>query len=494
VYGNYQIQELDFNSPYADITPAFYKNGLVFASSRDTSSISKREHGWNAQPFLNLYHVTANPDYDTFNIPKELSDILNKKWHESSPVFTQDGNTLYYTRNSEKSPKNNNVSRLMLYKATFNSDLKWIEEKLPFNDMTFSNAHPALSLDGTILYFSSDRPGGFGSTDIYRVAIHNDGTYGIPENLGSKINTTSHDSFPFVSREGYLFFASNGHSGFGALDIFVTDLAENLNNMLIFNLGETINTAQDDFALILNSAKGIGFMTSNRPGGKGSDDIYKIKVLESIKLAQAFEGIVLNRKDRTIIPNAKLEVLDAMGNILATTTSDAKARFNFLLSTNLKEIKIRATKEKYYETLESFDKIALKSDELVLLMDPEIDLALELQLDPIYFDFDKATITNRSKKTLDILVRYLNENQGLHIQVRSHTDSRGNDKYNFELSDRRAFSTKAYLEQRGIKADRISSKGFGESELKNDCKNGSFCSDKDHLFNRRSEFIISNKL
>jgi len=487
-----RIIELGINSPYADMIPSFFEDGLVFASARDTGKVSRKIHGWNQKPFLDLYQVPLVGGNEVGVKARKLSGDINSKWHDSSPAFSKDGKTMYFTRNLVSENKDE-VPGLGLFIATQNANGDWDTESLPFNDTSFSNAHPALSPDGKTLYFSSDRPGGFGYTDLYRVAIAEDGSYGKPMNMGKEINTAGHDSFPFIDAEGRFFFATNGHPGYGGLDVFVVGLGKGAPITPIFNLGGALNSIADDFSFIVNTENGKGFVTSNRKGGKGDDDIYGVTLMEPLRLSYLLEGIVVNSKTDERLPQTAISFIDDKVIPNSETISDAEGSFKVTLPMKERTYTLKAMKDGFIPKTQDFSAAQVGAEPFIVYLDSQEDLAELLALDPIYFDFDKATILQVSKGTLDILVSYLKENSNVSIQIRSHTDSRGNDGYNLALSGARALETKKYLEAQGISPTRLTAKGLGEGELKNRCENGVDCSEDEHRLNRRSEFIVVTK-
>ena len=269
--GTYTIDNLSINSPESDFAPSFRMEGLVFTTSRDSNIVSRNVHNWNKKQFLNLYTATETSDRSFKNIMK-FSEDLNTRLHESSTAFTKDGKTVYFTRSNENKGKfsrdKSGYNRLKIYRAEMVNG-KWKNiQPLPFNDDSYSVAHPTLNTTEDKLYFSSDMPGTLGQSDIFVVDINADGSFGTPINLGDKINTESKETFPFISNEGVLYFASDGHPGLGGLDVFATDM-NNLDYPLIVNVGEPINSRADDFSLIFNSITKKGYFASNRADGKG---------------------------------------------------------------------------------------------------------------------------------------------------------------------------------------------------------------------------------
>ncbi|WP_298544437.1 hypothetical protein [uncultured Aquimarina sp.] len=279
VSANFVVESLSINSKNSDYAPSFYKGELVFASSRNNKSLSViLQEGIN-EPFSDLYMTGKNiPDKGV----SKLKGMINTKFHESSATFSPDQKTVYFTRNNYSKRKfirnSEGYVSLKIYKANY-SNGKWKNiEELPFSSDEYSIANPALSPDGRFMYFASDMPGSYGQSDLYVVEIFEDGSYGTPRNLGGKINSPGRETFPYVSDRGTLFFASDGHVGFGGLDIFMV-LPNRTTGWSIYNLGTPINSEKDDFTFIINEESQIGYFASNRIDGKGGDDIYGCKLL-----------------------------------------------------------------------------------------------------------------------------------------------------------------------------------------------------------------------
>jgi len=260
----FEIEKLKVNAAkFSDFAPSFYGEQLLFASTRDTGTFTKRIHKWNDQPFLDLYVGDIDKNNQVATASK-LPGSVNTEFHESTALLSTDGNTLYFTRNNFTNDTykadSNNTNRLKLYKAQRNGDGFNNVEELPFNDNGFSTAHPALSVDGKTLYFASDRPGTYGESDLWKIALNEDGTFGEVENLGDKINTPGRETFPFISKEGKLYFSTDGRAGLGGLDVYVYDFEDES----LENIGAPVNSVKDDFTFIINSETGRGFFC-NQP-------------------------------------------------------------------------------------------------------------------------------------------------------------------------------------------------------------------------------------
>ena len=499
--GRYELKNLGLNSKVSDFAPSFYGKDLVFSTARDSGLVSKNIHRWNNGAFLNLYKATGD-DQGNFTALDKLDRKLNKKTHESSTAFTKDGKTMYFTRNNSNNGKfsrdEEGISRLKIYRADL-IDEEWGNiVELPFNGDSYSVAHPTLNNDETKLYFASDMPGTAGESDIFSVEINDDGTFGAPQNLGPQINTEARETFPFVTASDILYFSSDGHPGLGGLDVFGTDLKNDSGKVL--NVGRPLNGEEDDFSYIVNEETKKGYFASNRKGGQGNDDIYSFVEKEPLDFTchTNITGVVKDKKTGALLANATIKVYDTKKNLIASSETDANGAFAMEGNCEDGNYKVVATKTDYDEGDKIFATVNAKDAtgiEVVLAQTDKsapigTDLAKYLNIEPIYFDFDKHFIREDARISLNKVLAYLNEYPNVKIQVGSHTDSRANDNYNLRLSANRAKSTAAYLVEQGIDEGRISFEGFGETQLTNDCSNGVPCTKEQHQMNRRSEFIV----
>ena len=501
--GNYTVESLNINSPYLDYGSAFYGNKLVFASARETDNFLVRKSDWNDQSFMNLYQSTIKED-GTLDKPEKLINSLNTKFHESSPIFTRNGNTMYFTRNNY----NNGVKRkdvnkavlLKLYKSVKNGN-NWSDAtELPFNSNQYNTAHCSLGKDEKSLYFVSDMPGTIGQSDIWKADINSDGTFGKPENLGKTINTEGRETFPYISDENKLYFATDGRQGLGGLDIFVSKINNNGNLTEPKNIGEPINSKNDDFAFLLDSKNNSGYFSSNREGGKGFDDIYKFGVLPPKPCVQELSGLVTDYDSGEILGNTEVVLLDSKFQEVVRMFSDNNGKYDFKVICG-QVYYVRATKSDF-ETSEQKIIISEESGktDLPIKLEKKLkpviigtDLAKTFNIKMIYFDLDKSNIRKDAAIELEKILDVMKQNPTMAIDVRSHTDSRAPTLYNEKLSDRRVKSTIAWLIKNGVAANKLTGRGYGESLLVNQCSDGVVCTEEEHQLNRRSEFIVVSK-
>lgn len=490
------IDTTNINTEYYDFGTAFYNENIVFTSSRPDIAVVKKKHKWTNQNFTDLYISKINND-TILSAPENFSNTINSKFNEASPVFTKDGKTMYFTRNNyligkkgkDKGMDNERTTLIKIYRAELINE-EWTNIKeLPFNSDLYSTAHPALSPDEKTLYFSSDMPGTIGGADIFRVTINGD-QYGEPINLGTKINTKGRESFPFIGSNNTLYFASDGHLGLGGLDIFESEIANN-EFQEPKNIGKPINSSFDDFGFIINQ-KREGYFTSNRKGGKGFDDIYRLKSCYA-----KTSGQITDFATKEILPNSTILLLDKNENIITETTTDENG--NYTLELNCKEKYYIRVKKENYETIETIitpkdnSKIVLdlKLNRTIFPITEGTDLAKVFDISIIFFDLDKWNIRPDAAKDIQKVIEVMKEYPKMQISIRSHTDSRQTHAYNELLSDRRAKSTLQFMVLNGIEKERLTAQGFGENELVNECADGIYCSEEAHQKNRRSEFIIT---
>jgi outer membrane protein OmpA-like peptidoglycan-associated protein len=503
ISSKYVIENLNINSKYLDYGSAFYGEKLVFASAKETDDFLVRKSNWNNQSFMNLFQATIKPD-GTLDKPEKLTNNINTRFHECSPIFTNDGNTMYFTRNNfidgKKGKSFNKTILLKLYKS-IKTDNKWGDAiELPFNSNQYSTAHASLSQDEKTLYFSSDMPGTFGQSDIWKVAIKSENEYGKPENLGKIINTEGRETFPFITDNNQLYFATDGQQGLGGLDIYYSDINENGNFSNPKNIGEPVNSNKDDFAFLIDNKKQLGYFSSNREGGKGFDDIYKFNIIPQKPCVQELIGIVTDKDSGEILANTEVVILDNKFKEIAKIMSDENGKYHFDVNCG-ESYYVRATKPNY-ETNEQ--KIIIPTEtgitDLPIKLEKKLkpiksgdDLAKTFGIKLIYFDLDKSNIRKDAAIELEKILDVMKQNPNMSIDVRSHTDSRASFEYNEKLSDRRVKSSIAWLIKNGISSEKLIGRGYGESMLINQCSDGIKCTEAEHQLNRRSEFIIISR-
>jgi outer membrane protein OmpA-like peptidoglycan-associated protein/tetratricopeptide (TPR) repeat protein len=480
---SFDVKSIDINSDKSDFGALLMDNTIYFTSARNSNS---KIYSWTKEPFLDIFKANLNEDGTISNIL--LIKEINSKYHDGSVSISRDGSTMYFTSDSfrENSFEKDKASKLKLgrnniFSAKFVNG-KWDEiTSLPFNSKDYSTGNPSISKDGKTLYFSSNMPGSIGGVDIWKVAISETGSYGTPENLGKSVNTEGNESFPFITSDNVLYFSSDAKQGLGAMDVYKIDLTKNSEAK---NLGKPVNSEKDDFAFTINENKNIGFVASNR---NGNDDIFKLIPVCNYEV----NAIVTNANSGEILAEANVSILDDKSNIISTIKSNNKGEVSFTVDCE-KTFTIQAIKDGFegnsFAVIASNKKGGSIKIDAVLKPISEIITEKEVKLNPIFFEYNNSNITQQGAFELDKLVQIMKNNEKLIIFVKSHTDNRGTDEFNILLSDKRAKSTIQYVISNGIDPNRISGKGFGETEPKVDCKEN--CTEEAHEQNRRSEFLI----
>ncbi|MEO9893235.1 OmpA family protein [Aurantibacter sp.] len=562
----FSLTNVALNTPNSEFGALRVDDNVVYAAAKKTKiPLNAKKYRWNNQNYLDMYTHPISELAQGDSISKDFSSTINTKMHEATFAITKDRSTLYFTRNNflkgKRGTDGDKISRLKIYRATWKDD-KWDDiTELPFNGNDFSTEHPALDASETTLYFASDRPGGHGSLDLYSVSINEVGEFGEPQNLGADINTERKEQFPFIDGSNNLYFSSNGHAGFGLLDVFVSKF-ENGKYQKPDNIGKPLNTGYDDFSFSMDQQAKEGFFASNRPDGKGSDDIYRFLetkplVIEDCK--QYIAGVITDKTTKEIIPFAELNLLDSNGEVIETQTASENAEFKFTVTcetqytvvgrkTNYKENsknvatdkerssikdgslelvtfaeldrqeainigkakeeekrlaalaeeeKIREAEIKKQEEIKAKAKAEeerKKRIEQAIANEPLIERdgdRIIIKAEPkIYFDYDLWYIRLKSKETLDKIVTILKNHKGIQLEIGTHTDIRGNNKYNQELSQKRSNSVYEYLVESGIDKNRLKAKGYGETQTIVKCATEEACIEEQHEINRRCEFVI----
>jgi len=493
----FNVQNLDINSEYSDFGGTINNNKLYITSSRNTVGLfdlgrwitQRINYGWNNEPYLDIYSFDVTESGSYLN-EDYLGSNINTKYHEGLASFDNEGN-MYISRESfyeneyVKDPESNNITSLIgIYKIT-KGEKNVVA--LNINSVEYSVKNPSVSSDGKTLYFSSDMPGGFGNFDIYKGDIDEQGNINNVENLGQKVNTEGQEMFPFIGDKNNLYFSSDSQLGLGGLDVFFTKEVDG-KWASVRNVGIPVNSNADDFAFNMNEATGEGFVSSNRSGGKGSDDIYSIKRLIPI-CDVLLTANVMDAKTKLGIDSATTSISDNEGNIASTKTSSNEGVSEFMLVCD-EAGKLIVSKDGYNSKIVDLKISNEEFTSIDVMLDPieKIIVAEKIELNTIYFDFDKSNIKAEAAFELDKLVQIMNKYPEMTVSIESHTDSKGPSSYNQRLSERRAKTTSQYVISKGIDSSRLISTGKGESSPVVDCTN---CSKEEDQLNRRSEFIIT---
>jgi outer membrane protein OmpA-like peptidoglycan-associated protein len=639
--------ESNVNSGALEYSPAFYENGIVFISDNKVNSKDELLDARIQKNTMSIFLSRRNEDGE-LGLAVPFAEEITTQFHEGPLTFNKTNDKIFFSRNDYLDGKTDKASNGVVKQIILSADMvggKWTNlQELPFNDKEYDYLHPSINVDDNVLYFASDRPGGFGGFDLWKVEKSGD-TWGEPINLGSEINTSENEVFPYIHADGMLFFSSNGHNGLGGGDIFFSKEYQG-KFVAPVNLGTRFNTASDDFGFILDRDKRNGYFSSDRDGGKGQDDIYNFFVDETLgedifkfpenhpatiasngaindpnadgRLANANEGfgnkaITIFLADRLTgaeIDMATVEyvdlqlltkteiVTDQNGNIIqlissengeeVTLSSEEKAirgltdaEGSYILKIGDGNYLVNISKQGYKQK-QVLVSVADKQDELLVLLDrtnsctpirgqvtfasngsvagsqvtvqekgntaslrnvsvdangnfnlcldcgktfiittnnggkttsKEINISADcnqgqtqqlvmdldggglaggttIRLERIYYNFNDASIRPDARDELNALAELLKRYPSLEVEIASHTDARGTDSYNSQLSQRRADKVVAYLVHRGIDINRLSPVGYGERELLNQCSDGVSCTELDHQYNRRTEVRV----
>ena len=507
------IQALTGNTAKTEFDAKKIGDELIFTSS------SKPEiYKNNGLPFLGIVKAPLKNPGEIGNQSIFSSALFKENANDGTPAFTKDGNTVVFARgNTGKSKDPSPDVDLYMSKKTGNA---WSEpERLSISDSLAWDGSPSFSADERTLYFSSNRRGGKGGVDLYRVPIDNSGRFGRPINLGSTINTPGDELFPYVSANGKLYFSSDGHPSIGGLDLFVA--SRNESEIVVEHLGVPINSIGDDFAISFSDST-QGYISSNRPGGKGDDDIYFFKstgsedrwwttapppVIDTLnkKIVNYFVQVKVVDPSGNPIDSVKINVRKN-GQTLSNEKTNKKGFIELIDMAENDELVFKCDKEDFITVRSSFSmegktipESLLKKEmtdttfQVIITMDrPEIgkEISKLYEINSIYYDLDKADIRTDAAEELDKIVQFLTDNTQMNLELGAHTDARASTGYNLKLSQRRAESAVNYIIRRGITKDRIKPKGYGESQLINECSDGVECPEEMHQQNRRTEFKI----
>lgn len=509
--GRYKIENLNINTSAQDFCPAFYQDKLVFASSRTSKLFPKKSYR-NGMPYLNIYvaDLSNNQMVDPQNFDKKLNGNMN----DGPACFTKDGLFMAFTKNNYNLTKTELIVNVEIYFRTF-ADSEWsLPEAFNANSIDYSVAQPCLSNNGATMYFSSNMPGGYGGADIYSVSKGANGVWNNPVNLGSAINTEGDEVFPFFEEgRDVLFFSSNGLFGLGGLDIF-SSVMKGSEYSDAFNAGAPLNTSSDDFSIIVDSTIHKGYFSSNRSGGKGDDDIYSVEFLTTKKI----NGMAKDANNHQL-SGTFITLLDNKNQIVDTMTTKQDGLFEFQIKDN-SYYQIIGTKSLYRDgktnvnasgtelllradvlleplVIEKIVKVEVKT-EVPVIKPVKIKSPMIPLFSPIYFDYHEYTLRRAATIELDKIVAVLNENPDMRLELAAHTDCRSSRAYNQNLSNKRAKASADYLRKRIKNPERVTAKGYGETQLKNNCEcEGevtSICSEEEHQENRRTDFVISKTL
>lgn len=493
----YQVEDTKVNSGKGDFAPSYYNGDIIYASKSVKKGFLVGTYNWDNSNFINLFK--AEEKNGQLDKGKRLKDAFFSRMHDGPISFDSTYTMAFLTRNDMGSKKGKEFIHLSLYTMVRNGE-EWSEPvAFPYNDPSYNLGHAVMDHEQRGIYFVSDMPGGVGGTDIYYSA-YRDGQWEKPVNLGTTINTTRDEMFPFVAADGTLYFASNGHYGLGGLDVFRYNLGEE--KAVVENLGAPINSSADDFSFILHPSLTKGYFTSNRDGFV--DRIYSWKG-EAKRHKYHIAGRVKNMETKESIDSATVMVW--ADHLEQSYLSDNGGLFSTNLLDDAKYgdqpfIRFEIRKEGFSSTVLSMKQLLMDQDTIFVDFELEpfaigSDLGKTVGINQIYYDLDKSNIRPDAALELDKIIQVLNNNPKMVIELSSHTDCRQTYEYNMALSERRAQSAAEYLRARIVNPHRIISKGYGELKPVNHCEcEGDYmvpCTEAEHQANRRTEFIIISK-
>jgi len=488
----------EINTPQAEYAPSYYNGDLYYVTNSEPESFERYDI-----PFSQIHRAKLNglkiEAGTAGSMPGAFNDL---KINEGSITFSPDGNTAIFAKGNSDGKKDRRSVDLFIAEKR---NGQWqVPIPMPINSPEYWDSSPAFNNTGTTIYFASDRPGGYGGSDIYRATINARGRWSDVTNMGEDINTAGDEAFPYVSPDNKLYFSSDGHAGFGQYDLF--EAVNRGGNVTVRNLGPSFNTPSDDFGLIYTDFPFEGFFSSNREGGAGGDDIYSF-VDNSADLKQityVLKGTTFQRDEdsvRSILGNVHVKLMDESGVLVDDIISSRAGSFSFPVEPE-REYTLIGDKENFFTERTIFTTLGetVPQESLVERYTEKV-FDSEVTLDPIilnkaivipniYYDLNKDNIRSDAAEQLDKLVLLLADNPTIRIELSSHTDSRSDDEYNQDLSQRRAQSAVDYIVSQGISRNRLVAKGYGEGILLNGCSNGVPCTEEQHQENRRTEFKV----
>ena len=570
-------EDMGINSPETEFGVFPYRDGIIFAAAREVGPAVVQDFNWMDDPFLNFFYTAPRKDSSAWSKPERLEGEVNTRYHESNFTMADGADEFYFTRNNffgkQKGQNEQGIILLKLYKAKIVGMETASVEEFAYNSDAYSITHPSISPDGESLYFVSDMPGGTGGKDIYRCRKSGAG-WTQPENLAT-VNTPGDEMFPYIHADGTLYFSSDGHPGLGHLDLF----SIRAGSTQPLNMGYPLNSPYDDFAIYLDKSGKEGYLSSDRVGGMGKDDIYhftlqkptlELFVIDSIAAlpiedasvtlydltdnssqvlmtdslgrvaietdfghqfkavieAGEFEpvrvqlstdirtgqmlfshteqlfsappastGLVIDDSTGARLPGASIEFVNVREKKSVTVYADRNGRFRLIMKPNtLYEINARHKGYLTYTDQISTSMREFRGDTIIPLKMERIPFNKPILLENIHYDFDKWTIRYDAYDDLIMVANLMKKNPTLIVELGSHTDCRGSDAYNEKLSQKRANSARYFIIDLGIAPERILGKGYGESQLSNNCDDGQPCSEAQHFANRRTEFKIVGEI
>ncbi|MGB7395147.1 MAG: OmpA family protein [Pricia sp.] len=496
------IFTLNANSAQADLSPAFYKDNLLFSSSRKTKS--KKIYGPSGDAYLDIYEAQVQANG---GISQTISfgGIPNSPYHKSTPYYSDGSGRIYYIlsntegKNLAFDDKGKNALAIGM------ADANGGAFRFLLKDLSTSFYYPFFDEATEKLYFAANFKDSYGGTDIYYVDTNNGQVLSQPVNLGPRINTPGNEIAPYVF-ENSLYFASDVFYGMGGMDIYRSNVQPDESFTIPVNLGKGINTKYDEFGFIIKQNEKeeglIGYFSSNRPGGKGSDDIYGFKISEKPGIRTlVFKGKVVKPQYDLSIANASVKVLNADGKLLKEVFTSPSGNYQLEIPySDVVELKI--SKEGFSTFSETYNPKGLQELEktpLKVQLSSIGDIVKEeegktvIKVKDFYFNTGQSDLTPAITAELDKVVDAVDKFPDLRFAIETHTDSRGSQSSNQRISQQRSDTIKAYLLSNGVPSENITaSTGFGEDQITNNCTDGVYCLDFLHKQNLRTLFTVQN--
>ncbi|MCP4974528.1 MAG: OmpA family protein, partial [Maribacter sp.] len=496
---DFQAFNINVNSPQADFSPSFYKEKLLFSSGR--AQKSKDVYEPSGESYFDIYVAQINSDGTVFSATP-FTEIPNSKFHKATPYFAEEIGKLFYvlsnTQGGELRFDENGKNSLAIGMSDTQGELRFL-----LKDLSTSFYYPFFDAKSSKLYFAANFEDGYGGTDIYYVYTNNGQIMSEPTNLGPRVNSPGNEIAPYIF-DNSLYFSSDVFYGIGGMDMYKTNMFSDGSFGIPINLGKGINTAFDDFGLILKDHDPdglLGYFSSNRTGGKGNDDIYGFRVKQDLGLKTfSLKGRVVNLKSKDGVLKAQVRLLDKDGGIITEVYSNEDGDFRLEIPWR-NEVTVQATKDRHsifsvtyneseYESVqqEAFNIGLSFIDDLMT----EKEGKKVVKIQKFYFTKGQADITPKIKIELDKVVDAVQRFPKLKLSIESHTNSKGSNKNNSGLSQRRADAIKMYLAENGLSSSNINAIGFGEDNLINKCADGVYCLEFLHNQNERTHIVIAN--
>ena len=497
---DFNMFNVNGNSPQADFSPSFYKDRILFTSGRGVDK--KNIYEPSGEAYLHVFIAHVNDDGDMLN-PNIFTGLPESDYHQATPYYSEETGSIYFINSIEEDGEllfdERGKNSLAIGRSSGQGSIQYL-----LKDLSTSFYYPFFDVESGNLYFAANFDDSYGGTDLYYARTSNGQIMSAPINLGPRINTPGNEIAPYIF-EGSFYYASDVYYGLGGMDIYKAEMQDDDEFTIPINLGEGINSPSDDFGLIIkNDDEGglIGYMASNRPGGKGSDDIYGFKMAKKPGLKTfAIDGLIVNSNSGDRIPKARVQLKDSTGNVIKETYSNDEGKYRIEIPWQY-PLSVEVDKIKYSTYSMTYDERAMDS---IQLSDYDIaitnldDLVREredqtvIEINKFYFDRGSTRITSEAQVELDKVAEVMKNFPQIQLRIEAHTDSRGSSATNFRLSQGRADKMKKYLIDKGVvESSILYSVGYGEDRILNHCTNGVYCLDVLHKQNERYLFVVLN--